>query len=86
MAVHASPTPLLPPCSNWDSECAKWLKGRVRTLPLCESSRDEAVASISQFLSPRNPYQVGWAGVCGGWGGGASSTGLRCSLASPAVG
>jgi hypothetical protein len=53
----------LPPRSNWDSECGKWLKGRVRTLPLCESGRDEAAAAISQFLSPRNPYQV-----CGVWG------------------
>lgn len=48
--------PLL--CSNWDSECQKWLKGRVRTLPLCESSRDEALASITQFLSPRCPFQA----------------------------
>ncbi|KAL4440282.1 hypothetical protein ABPG75_003283 [Micractinium tetrahymenae] len=53
--IICCPTSLV---GNWDSECAKWLKGRVRTLPLCESSRDEAVASISQFLSPRNPYQV----------------------------
>ncbi|PSC67651.1 DNA repair and recombination RAD54 [Micractinium conductrix] len=53
--VICCPTSLV---GNWDSECQKWLKGRVRTLPLCESSRDEAVASISQFLSPRNPYQV----------------------------
>ena len=30
----------------------------MRTLALCESSREEALASISQFLSPRNPYQV----------------------------
>eukprot|EP00887_Chlorella_sp_A99_P002466 scaffold10.g2466.t1 len=44
--------------SNWDSECAKWLKGRVRTLPLCEASRDDVAAAISQFLSPRNPYQA----------------------------
>jgi hypothetical protein len=55
-----APTPRTssPPRSNWDSECQKWLKWRVRTLPLCESSRDEAAASIAQFLSPRCPYQV----------------------------
>ncbi|EFN53964.1 hypothetical protein CHLNCDRAFT_136249 [Chlorella variabilis] len=53
--IICCPTSLV---GNWDSECQKWLKGRVRTLPLCESSRDEALASISQFLSPRNPYQV----------------------------
>lgn len=33
-------------------------QGRVRTLPLCESSRDDVIQSIAQFLSPRNPFQV----------------------------
>ena len=30
----------------------------MRTLPLSESSRGDVVASIAQFLSPRNPFQV----------------------------
>jgi hypothetical protein len=33
-------------------------QGRVRTLPLCESSRDDVIQSIAQFLSPRNPFQA----------------------------
>lgn len=34
------------------------LQGRVKTLPLCESSREDVTMSISQFLSPRNYFQV----------------------------
>jgi hypothetical protein len=34
------------------------VQGRVRTLPLCESSRDDVIQSIAQFLSPRNPFQA----------------------------
>ena len=34
------------------------VQGRVRTLPLCESSREDVVQSIAQFLSPRNPFQA----------------------------
>ncbi len=30
----------------------------MRTLPLCESSRDDVIQSIAQFLSPRNPFQA----------------------------
>jgi hypothetical protein len=45
--------------SNWDSECGKWLKGRpLTTLPLCESSRDDVISSIAQFLHPSNPFKV----------------------------
>ncbi|KAK9834193.1 hypothetical protein WJX81_007238 [Elliptochloris bilobata] len=53
--IICCPTSLV---NNWDSECIKWLKGRVCTLPLCESSREDVVQSIAQFLSPRNPFQV----------------------------
>ncbi|GAB4814175.1 hypothetical protein N2152v2_001221 [Parachlorella kessleri] len=53
--IICCPTSLV---SNWDSECVKFLKGRVRTLPLCESSRDDVISSISQFLSPRNYFQA----------------------------
>ena len=34
------------------------MQGRVRTLPLCESSREDVVQSIAQFLSLRNPFQA----------------------------
>ena len=37
---------------------AAGMQGRVRTLPLCESSREDVVQSIAQFLSPRNPFQA----------------------------
>ncbi|KAK9862776.1 hypothetical protein WJX84_003791 [Apatococcus fuscideae] len=53
--IIVCPTSLV---SNWDSECSKWLKGRVKTLPLCESSREDVTMSIAQFLSPRNYFQV----------------------------
>ena len=53
--IICCPTSLV---SNWDSECTKWLNGRVRTLPLCESSREDVILTINQFLSPRNPAQL----------------------------
>ena len=34
------------------------MQGRVRTLPLSESSREDVISSIAQFLSPVNFYQV----------------------------
>lgn len=34
------------------------MQGRVRTLPLSESSREDVISSIAQFLSPTNFYQV----------------------------
>lgn len=53
--VICCPTSLV---SNWDNECIKWLNGKVRTMPICDSSREEVIDSISEFLSPRNPAQV----------------------------
>ena len=41
-----------------DSECEKWLKGRVRTTPLAESTRADVISSVTQFLSPRSQTQV----------------------------
>lgn len=35
----------------------------LRTLALCEASREDVIDSIRQFLSPRNYYQV-CAHVC----------------------
>lgn len=54
-AIIVCPTSLI---GNWDSECGKWLKGQVRTLPLAESSREDVTHGITQFLHPSNPYQV----------------------------
>lgn len=53
--IIVCPTSLV---NNWDSECDKWLKGRVRTLPLCESSRSDVIQGITIFLSPSNIHQV----------------------------
>lgn len=53
--VICCPTSLV---SNWDNECIKWLNGKVRTMPICDSSREEVIDSLSEFLSPRNPAQV----------------------------
>ena len=41
-----------------DSECEKWLKGRVRTTPLAESTRADVISSVTQFLSPRSQTQA----------------------------
>ena len=30
-----------------------WLQGRLKTMALCESSREDVLSSIQQFLSPR---------------------------------
>ena len=54
-ALIVCPTSLV---SNWDDECNKWLKGRVKTLPICESSRADVISSVNRFLSPRNTAQV----------------------------
>jgi DNA repair and recombination protein RAD54 and RAD54-like protein len=37
---------------------AQFLKGRVRTLPLSEATRQDCIDSIRQFLMPHNPYHV----------------------------
>ena len=54
-ALIVCPTSLV---SNWDDECNKWLKGRVKTLPICDSTRAEVVSSIKMFLAPRHVAQV----------------------------
>lgn len=41
------------------------LQGRpLRTLALCEASREDVIDSIRQFLSPRNYYQVCTGATC----------------------
>lgn len=52
--VICCPTSLV---SNWDNECTKWLRGKARTLPLAEASREEVSSSIHTFLSSTR-YQV----------------------------
>eukprot|EP00210_Caulerpa_lentillifera_P002332 g2237.t1 len=54
-AIVVCPTSLV---SNWDHECNKWLKGRARVLGLSETSRENVISSLDEFLSKRNPYQV----------------------------
>ena len=53
--VICCPTSLV---SNWDSECTKWLQGRVTTMPIVDASRDEVIDSLSRFCSRANPAQV----------------------------
>ena len=54
-ALIVCPTSLV---SNWDDECNKWLNGRVKTLPICDSTRAEVVSSVKSFLAPRHMAQV----------------------------
>ncbi|GLC33814.1 DNA-dependent ATPase protein rad54 [Pleodorina starrii] len=54
-AIIVCPTSLV---SNWDNECTKWLQGRLKTLAMCESSREDVVANIGLFLHPSNVYKV----------------------------
>jgi len=54
-ALIVCPTSLV---SNWDDECNKWLNGRVKTLPICDSTRAEVVSSVKSFLAPRHTAQV----------------------------
>ena len=54
-ALIVCPTSLV---SNWDDECNKWLNGRVKTLPICDSSRAEVVSSVKAFLAPRHTAHV----------------------------
>ena len=49
-AVICCPTSLV---GNWEAEARKFLRGRLRVLALCESSRDEATTALSRFLSPQ---------------------------------
>ena len=53
--IIVCPTSLV---SNWDAECEKWLKGRVKTTPIAESTRADVIQSIALFLSPRSKSQV----------------------------
>lgn len=47
------------------------LQGRLKTTALCEASRDDVIASLTLFLSPRNQTPVGVLHI---------STALTCSI------
>jgi len=47
-ALIVCPTSLV---SNWDDECIKWLKGKVRTMPICEANRADVISSMNRFLN-----------------------------------
>ncbi|KAK9804116.1 hypothetical protein WJX73_000321 [Symbiochloris irregularis] len=53
--IICCPTSLV---SNWESECKKWLQGRLKTTALCEASREDVIASVKLFLSPANQTPV----------------------------
>lgn len=53
--IICCPTSLV---SNWESECKKWLQGRLKTIALCEASREDVVASLKTFLAPTNQCPV----------------------------
>ena len=54
-AIIVCPTSLV---TNWDSEVTKWLKGLCKTIPLAGVNREDANASVANFLSPRSFAQV----------------------------
>ena len=54
-AVIVCPTSLV---GNWESECNKWLKGKIKALALGESKREDVIMGVEQFLSRRKPYDV----------------------------
>ena len=53
--VIVCPTSLV---ANWDAECIKWLKGKVKTTPICGDSRADAESSVKMFLAPTSRSQV----------------------------
>ena len=53
--VIVCPTSLV---ANWDAECIKWLKGKVKTTPICGDSRADAESSVKLFLAPHSRSQV----------------------------
>ncbi|XP_078429720.1 DNA repair/recombination protein isoform X2 [Wolffia australiana] len=54
-ALIVTPTSLV---SNWESEIHKWVPGRIQVLSLCESSREDAVSAVDNFLKPGSCFQV----------------------------
>ncbi|KAK9112794.1 hypothetical protein Scep_020313 [Stephania cephalantha] len=54
-AIIVTPTSLV---SNWESEISKWVGSRVGVVALCESTRDDVVSGIDNYLRPHSPFQV----------------------------
>ncbi|KAK9109182.1 hypothetical protein Sjap_017242 [Stephania japonica] len=54
-AIIVTPTSLV---SNWESEISKWVGNRVGVVALCESTRDDVVSGIDNYLRPHSPFQV----------------------------
>lgn len=54
-AIIVTPTSLV---SNWESEIKKWVGERVHLIALCESSRDDVISGIDNFISPHSHLQV----------------------------
>lgn len=54
-AIIVTPTSLV---SNWEAEIKKWVGERVQLIALCESSREDVVSSIDNFVHPKSSLQV----------------------------
>lgn len=54
-AIIVTPTSLV---SNWEAEIKKWVGERVHLIALCESSREDVVTSIDNFVHPKSTSQV----------------------------
>ncbi|KAK1263585.1 DNA repair and recombination protein RAD54 [Acorus gramineus] len=54
-ALIVTPTSLV---SNWESEITKWVRGGVRVLSLCESTKSDVISGIDNFMRPSSPFQV----------------------------
>ncbi|KAL6514250.1 DNA-dependent ATPase protein rad54 [Orobanche hederae] len=54
-AIIVTPTSLV---SNWEAEIKKWVGERVKLVALCESTREDVVSGIDNFISPRSSLQV----------------------------
>ena len=57
-AIIVTPTSLV---SNWEAEIKKWVGDRVRLVAMCESTRDDVISGIDNFISPRSSLQVKFA-------------------------
>jgi DNA repair and recombination RAD54-like protein len=81
-STNNGPVPLRQPGvagqSSLTTRCRRLPQGRLRTLPLCESSREDVISSINQFLSPSNYYNVRFTRLCRRWRGSAPE-GQRCA-------
>ncbi|XP_020237119.1 protein CHROMATIN REMODELING 25 isoform X2 [Cajanus cajan] len=54
-AIIVTPTSLV---SNWEAEINKWVGERVRLVALCESTREDVISGIDNFISPQSNLQV----------------------------